>query len=668
MAVKEEGAQSPNHNLKQDALMHCEQWFGTEGALSMKLDGYQPRQAQIHMAAHILQAIYEKKDVICEAGTGVGKTLAYLLPCLDSGKKIILATATKALQKQLYEKDVPLAAEVFGGGIKSAILKGKENYLSKTRLQRTWGEAHLLSKEEYKHLQNIQKWADTTTLGDRADCGNVPENSPVWKLVCTHQKDPLDSDDFYIKARTKAKGADLLIINQHLLCAELTLNHKIKSSSLLTDFNYAIIDEAHQFRDIATHSFGQKIPRVRITEAFEQSFQAITEDALAHKDELRPLIQNLNLHLEKITRFFMGFQAGRYSWQSFYQHTDINWLAPFIKDLKEIIDAFKPFKGEALIQARMELTEQWNFLSTMLKLSEHRETDSEDKEISNNICWLELFDDGRFTLYVTPIQVDEVFNEFKSSTELNWIYTSATLTVANDFSHFRQVLGITENTPSYTLPSPFDFHKQVAWYKPTNIMPTNHKEHIDSFIKAILPICKLCEGRGFLLFCSHYALNQAAQILRQNNEFELFIQGSKSHHKLLKEFIETPNSILLGTRSFWEGVDVRGQNLSFVAIDKLPFASPGEPLNQAREEWYKQRKRDSFKEQFLPQAVIALKQGFGRLIRDTKDYGILIIGDNRIHQKSYGKKFIESLPDYQTINQFEHLEDFWHNHNKKPTT
>ena len=280
---------------------------------------------------------------------------------LDSSKKTILATATKALQKQLFEKDVPLASKVFSGGVKSALLKGKENYLSKTRLQRTWSEAHLLSREEAEQLKNIQKWAETTTLGDRADCTSVPENSPLWKMVCTHPKDPLDNDDFYIKARNKAKSADLLIINQHLLCAELTLHYKSPKSSLLNDFSYAIVDEAHQFRDIATMSFGQAISRTRLRESLEQAFQAITKDALGYRDELRPLLQPLNVHIDNLSKFFMGFQAGRYSWQSFYQHTDISWLEPFIADFNACLEGFKNIKVKPCRQHAQNSKSKWIF-------------------------------------------------------------------------------------------------------------------------------------------------------------------------------------------------------------------------------------------------------------------------------------------------------------------
>lgn len=653
-------------DIDHNALQHCQQWFGETGSLSKYLEGYQPRQAQIEMAACLLQTISQETDIICEAGTGVGKTLAYLLPCLDSSKRTILATATKALQKQLYEKDIPLATQVFSGGIKNAVLKGKENYLSQSRLQRTWNDAHLLSIEEMEHLRAIQKWSESTTFGDRADCTDVPENSPIWKLVCTHPKDPIENDDYYAKARTKARGADLLIINQHLLCAELSLHQQSPTGSLLSEFNYIIIDEAHQFRDVATMSFGQQITRARLLESLEQGFHAITENALAFKDELRPLLTEINTHIDTLMRFFLKFQAGRYTWQSFYQHTDISWLDSLIAILIKTIQHFNQHKGEALLSATLEFKSLHDFFCLMKAFSQDN---TDEQAIENQMCWLELFDDGRFSLYLTPIQVDNLLADIRMKTPLNWIYTSATLTVANDFSHFKKTLGLDEKTPAKSYASPFDFHKQVAWYQNNSLPPTNSKEYIPAYIEALLPICRLCEGRSFLLFCSYVAMYQAEKILRQYDEFNLFVQGSKHPHKLLQEFKASSQALLLGTKSFWEGVDVRGQQLSFVCIDKLPFASPGEPLNQAREKWYKDRGQDSFKEYFLPQAVISLKQGFGRLIRDTQDYGILMIGDNRLWQRAYGKQFIASLPPYQTFEQLADINTFWQKHQtvKTPT-
>lgn len=669
MAITHTTQRKENPPLEH-ALEHCKQWFGDSGSLSKHLLGYQPRQAQIQMAASILEAIDKKQDIICEAGTGVGKTLAYLLPCLDASEKVILATATKALQKQLYEKDVPLASQVFGGGIDSMLLKGKENYLSKTRLQGTWNNAHLLSPQEMEHLKKIQKWSERTELGDRADCTNVPEISPVWKMVCMRPGDPLSNDDFYLKARNRAKKANLLIINQHLLCAELTLHQQSPKSSLLNDFKYVIVDEAHQLRDVATMSFGSQVTRGRLIEALEQAFRAITQDALAYKDRFRPLLVEINQQIERVTRFFMRFQSGRYSWQSFYQHTDIGWINDFIVAFDKTIKQLGRHKGEMLSVTHAEFQALYEFLCLMKSLSEAAEEISTDRghassSVDHQICWLELFEDGRFTLYLTPIQVHDVFNERKSATTLNWIYTSATLTVANTFEHFRQTLGIDQQTQARSYASPFNFKKQVAWYQPKQIPPANHKDYIPAYLEAVLPICRLCEGRSFLLFCSYAALYQAEKILRQDDEFTLFVQGTKNPHQLLQDFTTSVNALLLGTKSFWEGVDVRGQQLSFVAIDKLPFSSPGEPLNQAREEWYKKRKRDSFKEYFLPQAVISLKQGFGRLIRDTKDYGILMIGDNRIHQKNYGKQFIESLPVYEQITDFEQVSQFWQDHQQR---
>lgn len=654
------------------SLDHCQQWFAADGRLAHLLEGFQPRNGQLQMAAFILDAIVDKQDIVCEAGTGIGKTLAYLLPTLDSSKKTIVSTATKTLQRQLFDKDIPLASQIFGGGVKTFLLKGKVNYLSFNRLHNTLETTNALAPKHYKQLKLIKKWAELTETGDRSECIDIADNDLIWQYVCFHANDSNDSNDFYTKARREAKEADLLIINHHLLCTELSNAGTVKQS-ILDSFQHLIIDEAHHLNDIATMVFSNSLSHNHIQEITENCNQAI----FFLPEEVRvPFIEQLNNLTQlsqKINEFFFKYQVGRYSWQRFIEHTNIRWVNSLTQITKALIQLFKEHEideQDKAKSAQKSLQHSYDFCQSLEKINRAESPD----ELKDSTCWLEIRKNGFFCLYLSPLSVAEKLTNYRQELKKNWTYTSATLTIEDRFDHLKQSLGLDETVKTKQCHSPFDYSKQVIWYQPPALLEStfqpqsSHKKispALKNFMDEAIQICNLTAGQAFLLFCSYRALAQAHNYLKEiikspeQKPFSLFIQGEASNKKLLSNFTSSQRGILLGTSSFWEGVDVRGDALRLVAIEKLPFPPHKDPLNEARALWFEKKQKNIFQQDFLPRAVILLKQGLGRLIRDVQDTGIVLIGDNRIFTKSYGQAFINSLPNYNIIKDFKQLEQHW---------
>ncbi len=643
--------------------------LGEDGPFSRHITDFAPRQQQQLMADAVGRSIESGETLIVEAGTGVGKTYAYLVPALLSGRKTIISTGTKNLQDQLFNKDLPLVREALASGARTALLKGRANYLCLQRMD--LADEQAFGYQHKKDLTTVRAWSRRTSDGDIAEVSGLAEDSPVWLSVtstadnCVGQECPHMEDCYVFKARRKAQEADLVVINHHLLMADMSLKEE-GFGDLLPDCDAFILDEAHQLPDIAPNFFGQSITSRQLMDLARDS---IGEQIKEVGD--MPAIPDAAHELEKAVRdmrLAFGQQTQRAPWKDIAQkpaiRTAVDNLTETLMELQDCLEPAAPRgKGlEACYRRSMVLV-------MMLKLMEDHVVDQPDAaedddpmdeelrpKITGYIHWFETFARG-FSIYLTPLNISEIFSSHMNTRKAAWVFTSATLAVGEKFDHFSSQLGLTK-ADSLHLDSPFDYTNNALLYLPKSLPEPNAHGYVEAVVEMAIPFLELNRGRAFLLFTSHRALQAAAELLEQKTDFELFSQGSAPKDELLSRFRESSNAVLLGASSFWEGVDVRGAALSLVIIDKLPFASPGDPVLQARIEAMKKEGTNAFMDYQLPNAVISLKQGVGRLIRDVNDKGVMVLCDPRLIGKRYGKMFLNSLPAMKITRADKEVDDF----------
>ena len=629
--------------------MNIDSVFNDSGELSKVLRGYSPRNNQIEMAKVIEKAIQQKQSVLIEAGTGIGKTLAYLIPAILADKKVIISTGTKNLQDQLYEKDIPALKKFLP--VKASLLKGRANYLCLYRLDQAKQTGEFIDRKTVTDLQSVVAWSLHTKTGDKAEVAQVTEDSGVWPYVtsttenCLNQECPFYNDCFLVKARRQAMQSNLVVVNHHLFFADFSLKEE-GFGELLPKTEVVIFDEAHQIPEIASTFFSASFSSKQLVDLA----QDVEMERLQHANELKNLAA-LPGRLEQgimTMRLAFDLRAEKAVWLPRLQSKAMQVAVKRLQeDLQQLIDLLQGVadRSEGLARCHERAKE---LLASFNQMIELRHTDQ--------IYWYETFAKS-FRLYRTPMTIAEQFQTIMTEQPCSWVFTSATLTMNDRFDHFQVQLNL-KDIDCYQFQSPFDYEHHALMYFPRHLVMPNKDNHTPVFVNAVLPFLKQLQGRSFLLFTSYAALEQAAEYLADKIELPLLIQGRAPKQALIQEFQTLGNAILLGTMSFWEGVDVRGQALSAVMIDKLPFLSPGDPVHQARIDYLTQQGEDAFNVYQLPQAVISFKQGIGRLIRGVEDKGIVIIGDPRLFTRNYGKDFLASLPRIPCTREAERVEQF----------
>ncbi len=627
--------------------------FSDNGDLSELIEGYRHRPQQEDMARKILAAIEEGQSLVCEAGTGTGKTMAYLVPALLSRQKVIVSTGTRHLQDQLFQKDLPLVLEALDSPATTMVLKGRSNYLCLQRMNVAVSDSKGLSYQNINDLQEVVEWSSSTKTGDINELGMIEENSYIRPAItsttenCLGQSCSEFESCHVFKNRKKALESDLVITNHHLLLADMGLRES-GFGEVLPLADLIIFDEAHQLPELASTYFSKTMSTRQLLELISDTKIAIHEEA---KD-----IQDLPEALAKFEksirdmRLVFDRKDQRMNWQETWEKTELSVELPKLLEayqaVIDILDASSE-RGKQLDNCWQRAKAHYNYIDSYM------ESTNED-----SIRWLEIR--GHHVYFnQTPVNIAETFQQRLKDYNATSVFTSATLAINNDFKHFSRQLGL-EECLTEVWNSPFDYQNQTRLYLPVDLPEPNHPEFFDAFIERTIKLLSYSKGHAFVLFTSHLALSKASKILSEKLDFPIFIQGRAPRSELLNQFRLTKNAVLLGTSSFWEGVDVKGEALSSVIIDKLPFASPDDPVLQARLNHFAKQGGNAFMDYQVPQAAIALKQGVGRLIRDVTDRGICTICDKRIINKNYGKRLISAIPQMPITHDIEEIAKFFH--------
>ncbi|MEC6795827.1 ATP-dependent DNA helicase [Photobacterium sp. S4TG1] len=614
-------------------------FFAAGGALDKAIPGFQARQSQIDMAKAVADAIKQQSQLVVEAGTGTGKTFAYLVPALVSGKKAIISTGSKNLQEQLFHRDLPLMASALGFTGKVALLKGRSNYLCVDRLSRQITESHGDHSDPVmlSLLIKTRQWSSASKTGDLGECEDIAEDSPVIPMItstndnCLGRECPSYDDCFVVKARRKAMEADIVVVNHHLFLADLAIK-ETGFGELIPEAEMFIFDEAHQIPDIASQYFGQNL-------SSRQLIELAKDIEIGYRTEAKDMrqLQKAAARLQQAAfemRIILGDPGFRGNWREASKTPAVQRELVRLNDALDLIyDVLKLALGRSqLLDAAFER-------ATLLKARLKRVMDT---SIMGYSYWYECTP-RQFSLNITPLSVADKFSERMAEQKGAWIFTSATLAVDDDFSHFSHRLGL-QPKQQFSLESPFDYATQALLCVPRHLPEPNSYGLADKLVEMLTPVIEANGGRCFFLCTSHQMVRDLAEGFRARLDLPVLAQGETSKQKLLAEYLERGNALLVATGAFWEGIDVRGQALSCVIIDKLPFTAPDDPLLKARIEDCRLRGGDPFAEVQVPDAVITLKQGVGRLIRDTQDKGVLVICDNRLVTRAYGAVFLRSLP------------------------
>lgn len=611
--------------------------FAPTGLLARALPGYAPRTVQRSMADAVATTLRDGGRLLVEAGTGTGKTFAYLAPALLSGRKIIISTGTKHLQDQLFDRDLPTVRGALGLSTRVALLKGRANYLCLHRLDLTAAEGRFASRAQAAELEHVRSWAGRTRSGDVRELSEIAEDSPLWPRVtstsdnCLGSDCPNFNDCFVVKARRAAQDADLVVVNHHLLFADMALKEE-GFGELLPGVDAVVVDEAHQIADVATQFFGMSIGSRQLLSLARDAVQEHLREAGDMGD-----LPDAAAALEKAVaelRLAFGPHNVRQAWRAF---GDSPRLRGALEELAGQLEALRAWLKLAAPRGR-GLENCWVRAERLHERLQRVAAQPGD----DYVHWVETFTRG-FTVHFTPLSVAPAFRAQLERLGNTWIFTSATLAVGDSFEHYAATLGL-DAPRTLRLESPFDYARNALLYIPKALPDPRDDGYTAAVIRVARALLATSGGRAFLLFTSHRALQEAARALREELEFPLLVQGEAPRAELLARFRSLGNAVLLGTGSFWEGVDVRGEALSLVLIDKLPFASPGDPVLQARIDARKARGGNPFFDIQIPEAVIALKQGAGRLIRDVNDRGVLVLCDPRLLNKGYGRVFRASLP------------------------
>jgi ATP-dependent DNA helicase DinG len=614
--------------------------------------GFRLRAGQLEMSQAIGEAIESTGVLVAEAGTGTGKTFAYLVPALLAGGKVIVSTGTKTLQDQLFDRDLPAVRAALASGATLALLKGRANYVCLYRLRRAAREGRFATREDAAQIRRIERFAAVTTSGDRADLADVPEDAPAWAHAtstrenCLGQGCPDYKDCFVMRARKNALAADVVVVNHHLFFADLVLREE-GISELLPACNTVIFDEAHQLPETARMFFGEALSSAQLVELARD-----VRLELRAAGGASPELDRLATRLEKAARdlrLVFGEAGARFAWsQALRQQGFGDALAKLDSALHILEEALAAQEGRA---------EGLDACARRASAARHLLVRLRETEVSAEVRWVEVFSHA-LQLHVTPLSSAELFRRQMTDHPRAWIFTSATLAVGEDFGHFTRELGVPE-AATRRWASPFDFPRQALLYVPKALPEPGEAGFTEAVIEAALPVLRASEGRAFLLFTTLRALRRAHQILEGRIDYPLLVQGTGSRSQLLSRFRALGNAVLLGSQSFWEGVDVRGDALSLVVIDKLPFAPPDDPVLAARIEGVRSTGGNPFNDLQLPQAVLQLKQGAGRLIRDEADRGVLMLCDPRLVTKPYGRRILQSLPPMALTRELAAVERFF---------
>jgi ATP-dependent DNA helicase DinG len=634
--------------------------FGRGGLLERSHPGYEFRASQLEMAKIADTAFQKKQHVIIEAGTGTGKTLAYLIPAIRSGRRVVISTATKSLQEQLFQKDVPFLQKHFAPNLKAALMKGRNNFLCRTKVNQMDGQGQAVLKgiDEVDWFTQIRDWSKLTETGDRAELTFLPDDAELWHRIdarsdlCTGQKCPDFNRCFITAMHQRAQEADLIIVNHHLFFADLAIRQD-DFGSILPEYSAVVFDEAHEIEDVASDYFGRRVSSYQFEELARD-----TENMLRVLHIQAPALRK---HLTRVRERARGFfeifpeREGRFPFganerKAFLDqnHEAFSDLAAAVKRIETELSALTPKPEEVIALARRaaELRREFGFL-----------LESEEKSY---VYWYERRNKG-IILTATPIDVSEILREKLFDRFDSVVLTSATLAVGGRFDYLKQRLGVQPAT-EVVLPQEFNFQEQALLYIPTGLPDVRHETFSSRAAQEIVQLLEISKGRAFCLFTSYAQMRDVHQRVSGSVKFPLLLQGTAPRSILLDRFRSTPNAVLFATASFWQGVDVPGTQLSCVIIDKLPFAVPSDPIVAARVRALQEDGRNAFAEYQVPEAVLALKQGFGRLIRSKSDRGILAILDNRISRMQYGRIFLESLPGYTITRELSEVARFMENH------
>ena len=628
-------------------------FFGKHGLLAAKYAHYEFRPGQLAMAEQVEAVLAERRHLLVEAGTGTGKTLAYLIPVIASGKRVIVSTGTKNLQEQLYYKDIPFLERYFERPLNVAYMKGRNNYLCRQKLYETEKRPTLAGLVEIEDCKLISSWEKETETGDRAELKKLPQDSVVWdrldarRELCAGQKCEQFDRCFITLMHQRAAEADIIIVNHHLFFADLALRED-DYASIIPNYEAVVFDEAHEVEDIAGKHFGVQISNYRFEE-LARDIQRTATQSEAGSRELDAAIETLRI---RSMAFFALFE--RYQGRSGFDHREdfrkrhqeqyslllnaLNLVKTQLKLTPKQIDEIIPLERRTV-----ELDRELRFLM-----------EGEDEKY---VYWIERRGKGVF-LQATPIEVSEILAERLFDEVDTVVLTSATLAVEEKFDFIRGRLGVSR-AEELVVPGHFNWRNQVLFYVPARLPDPRSPEFVLQAADQVIGLLRASRGRAFVLFTSYQQMNAVHDAASFAIEHPTLLQGSAPNSALLDEFRSTENCVLFGTASFWQGVDVPGEQLSMVIIDKLPFAVPSDPVVQARMKSLRQAGEDPFASYQIPQAVIALKQGFGRLIRHSKDRGALVLLDNRILRARYGKTFLDSLPDYAFTTQLADVQRFF---------
>ncbi|HUW29566.1 MAG TPA: ATP-dependent DNA helicase [Sulfuriferula sp.] len=631
--------------------------FSAEGVFAAAIPGYRVRAQQLELANAIGQTIQSGSVLIAEAGTGTGKTLAYLAPALLHGGKVIISTGTKNLQDQLYRRDLPTVRDALKVPATVALLKGRANYVCHYHLERAREEGRFMSREDVVHLEQVNRFAESSRSGDKAELHGVAEDASIWRYVTSSRENCLGSDCphhkkcFVLEARKKALEADIVVVNHHLFFADVWLRDE-GVAELLPACNTVIFDEAHQLPETAGLFFGETLTTGQLVElARDARLEAI--QSCKDYAALPEAAQKLDKAARDL-RLVFSEDSGRWPLEKV---RDRNGFEAAFVDAGAALDELVAHL-ETQAQRAPGLESCWQRGRELVNMYAKWQGPAP----AESVRWVEAFSHA-LGFNTTPLSVAEIFKKQIEGSARAWIFTSATLSVKGDFSHYRKQLGLMEAT-SASWESPFDYDRQAMLYVPPNMPEPNTPAYTGAVVEAVLPVIAASQGRAFLLFTSLRAMKEAHGLLLQAFEqraldFPILMQGEQSRTELIERFRRLGNAILLGSQSFWEGVDVKGEALSLVVIDKLPFAPPDDPVLAARISHINQSGGNAFMEYQLPHAVITLKQGAGRLIRDEDDCGVLMICDPRLLSKPYGRRIWQSLPPMRRSRELEDVQHFF---------
>jgi ATP-dependent DNA helicase DinG len=610
--------------------------FGENGSLKKINPAFISRPSQLEMAQAIEEAIKKKEHLIVEAGTGTGKTFAYLVPALLKGGKVLVSTGTKTLQDQLFHKDLPAMKKVLGKGFSSALLKGRSNYLCLYRLKYHAPTQSFASKKILHDLTLVNEWANSTRKGDTAELDEVPEDSAIWPVVtstndnCLGTECPLFKDCHVVKARRAALKADIVVINHHLFFADALLKEE-GYSELLPNANMVVFDEAHQLMETATLFFSERVSSRQIS-LFCSDTKKEHEQSVNDSAQLVTALDKVEFYLRQLKEL-LGRTGSRELWQKVAAKPQVRTVLESVNEYLALSVTYLA----ALAQRSPGLKHCHERGAVLLKSL----NDLVVKEsAAQYVHWYEVHNKN-FSIYLTPISIADPFSALVKQDNKVCLFTSATLTANQNFDYLKAQLGL-DNVKHLLLETPFDLGKQTLLYIPRNLPDIKAPTIAAKMSAACLPVIKKNPGGTFFLFTSYSMMHAVFEELKDSG-LTLWVQGTMSKRALLEKFTQHEGSVLLGTASFWEGIDLPGDALSCVIIDKLPFASPGEPIVKARIEAMRGQGLDPFQAYQLPEAAISLKQGIGRLIRSVNDSGVLIVCDLRLIARQYGAVFLNSL-------------------------